>query len=163
MRFRFILVLLAAILLVTSVSATMTTTFNSSTDVIVNSTSIISDAKGVPYDMWICSILITLLFSVLSFIQFKHGEEGLISLITWFTSGFALFSAFNIDKITGSGLVVTSTGAVIFMEKHTLYHFDLIALSCLLPMFVCCLLNTGRIYLNMKAMKQIATVDDDET
>lgn len=161
MRFCFLLVLLAALILITSVSATMTTTFDSSTTVIVNSTSILSDATGVPYDMWIYSILMTLFLSVLTFVQFKHGEEGLICLTTWFTSGFALFSAYNVDRITGSGLMETSIGTIIFMEKHTIYHFDNIAIFYLLPMFVACLLNGGRIYMNMRTMNQIAKVDDD--
>lgn len=163
MRLRFLLVLLAMVILVSSVSATMTTTFDPTSTVIVNSTSVLSNATGIPYDLWLYSIAATLILLIVSFMSFKHGEEGLISIATWFTSGFALFSAFNIDKVTGSGLLGTGTTAMtyVFMEKHTLYHFDLIAWSCLLPLFVACLLNTGRIYMNMKTMNQVATVDDN--
>ena len=158
--FPHLLLLLALIVLIAPAMAAMTTTFDPATTVSVNSTSVLSNATGIPYDMWIYSIAITLLLLIISFMSFAHGEEGLISIATWFTSGFALFSAFNIDKITSTGLVETS-GTIIAMEIHTINHFDLIAWSCLLPMFVVCLLNTGRIYLNMKAMKQIATVDED--
>ena len=161
MRLRFPLFLLAMVVIVSSVSATMTTTFDPTTTVIVNSTTILSNATGIPWNLWIYSIATTLVLLIISFVNFKHGEEGLISIATWFTSGFALLSAFNIDRIVGGGFVETGAGAMIFMEKHTLYHFDLIAWSCLLPLFVACLLNTGRIYMNMKTMNQIATVDDE--
>jgi hypothetical protein len=164
MRFRFLLVLfLATTILATSASASMTTVFDPATSVIVNSTSVLSNAEGMPYDLWIYSILTSIVLLILSFVTFKHGEEGIISIATWFTSGFALFSAFNIDRIVGSGLMETSDGVIVFMEKHTLYHFDLMAWTCLLPLFVVCLLNTGRIYMNMRTMNQIARVDENES
>jgi hypothetical protein len=93
--------------------------------------------------------------------MFAHGEEGIVSIMAWFTSGFALLSAFNIDRIIGSEFIQNAAGHYVFMEKHTLYHFDMIAYSCLLPMLIFALLNTGRIYINMRSIRQIAVVEEE--
>ena len=161
MRYRLVLALFLILALVSSVHAAMTENFTSADTIIVNSTSLISNAPGVPYEMWLMSIVISIVLILISFFTFAHGEEGLISIMSWFTSAFALLSAFNVDRVIGSQMIQNAAGAYVFMEKHTLYHFDTIALTCLLPMLILALLNTGRIYINMRAVKQVAVVEEE--
>jgi hypothetical protein len=161
-RVLILLVPFLLILLVASVSGTMVQVFDPATPVVVNSTSVITDAQGVPFEMWILSIVASLVIILLSFFSFKHGEEGIISVMAWFTSGFALASAYNVDQITVSNAVALASGTVVVIEKHSLYHFDTIAMYCLAPMLVLALANTARIWINMRSMRQIATVDSEE-
>jgi hypothetical protein len=161
MRKPLLILLLLVVSLVTTATATMTTTFAPTDTVIVNTTYILNTATGTPYDIWIYSIVAAIVLVLVSLIKFPHGEEGIVSVMAWFPSAFALFAAFNIDKITASGIMQVSDVAATYMmvERHTLYHFDLIAYSCLLPLLICTLLNTARIWLNMKAIRQVAVVD----
>jgi hypothetical protein len=78
-----------------------------------------------------------------------------------FPVGLSFASAFNVDQITVAGITAL-TGSYTIIEKHTLYHFDLIAWSCLLPLLVFTFVNVGRIWINMKAIKQVAKVEPAE-
>jgi hypothetical protein len=155
------LFLLLSILLIVSPSmAAMTQVFNSTDTVIVNSTSTMSESTGAPYDLWVYSIIITALILLISFFQFPKGEEGLIAVMAIFTSGYALFSASNVDRIVGTGLQVSGT-TMVFMEKHVIYNFGNLYVY-LIPLFIFSLANPVRIWMNMRAMKQIATVDQED-
>ena len=152
--------LLAIASMVASVSAQMSANFSPSDHVVVNTTYLISNSPGLPYEIWILSIVATILLVLISFVSFPHGEEGLASIMAWFTSGLAFTSAFNVDHITSYG-VVASNLSYILIEKHTIYHFDMIAYVCLLPMLIFTVANSIRIWLNMKAMKEVARVEEE--
>ena len=161
MRFRLpSIAMLSLLSLISSVSASMVTNFSQTDNIIINSTSVISNAPGTPFGIWVASIIAAIILILISFFKFKDGEEGIVSVMAWFPSAFALYAAFNVDQITVAG-VVASSGTYAVIEKHSLYHFDLIAYACLLPLLVLALINTARIWLNTKAMKQIAAVDEE--
>lgn len=161
MRLRALTLTLFLTSLIASASATMTTIFNPADSVIVNSTYVISNAAGTPYNIWIAAIVAAILLIIIACFSFPYGAEGMISVMAWFPAGFAFATAFNVDQITVAG-VTAMTGSYTIVEKHTLYHFDLIAYTCLLPLLVCAILNTARIWLNMRALRQIAAPEETE-
>ena len=141
-------------------AASMFANFSETTSVIVNSTYVITDAPGTPMFMWIAAIIGTIILILISFLQFRHGEEGLVAVAAVFGSSFSFATAWNVDQITTSGIVLNGdTYAII--EKHTIYHFDTIALFILLPLLLFTLANVARIWLNYRRMKQIAVIETE--
>ena len=126
-------------------------------EVSINKTYVIEPAGTTPFNLWVGSILLGVFLVLLSFLKFRDGEEGLISVIAWIPIAFATFTSFAVDRITSTGYATDATGTPILIELHTVSSYPIIALV-LLIMLVFAMGNTYRIAANQMTMKEKAGV-----
>ena len=135
----FLLAVLILIGLITSVSAVQ--------PVIVNKTYVLEPAGTTPFNIWAGSIIMGVILFLLSLGKFPHGEEGIVSIISWIPLGFAMFTSMAVDRITSTGYAADTSGTPILIEMHTVgsyYDIAIVLLVLLLVAFG----NTYRIYAN---------------
>jgi len=150
--------LLFAILTIPA-SAAVTTAFGANDSIIVNRTDVMSDSKAVPISIWLLAIAISVILVVVSFLRFPVGEEVLVAIMAIPPAWYAYITAYNVDQIAVAGIATVSGGYQI-IEKHTIYHFDDLALFILLPFAVCTMINAFRIYSNYRQIKQAARFEE---
>lgn len=155
--------ILAILILITILSipasAAFTTTFGANDSVLVNRTDVMSDSKAVPINIWILTIVISIILVLISFVRFPIGEEILVAIMAIPPAWYAYLTAYNVDQITVSD-IVTVAGGYQIIEKHAIYHFDDIALFILLPFAVWTVVNAVRIYLNYRSIKQASRFEE---
>ena len=155
---RAFLLLILTLALASSVSAEMTQTVPAGYTAIVNQTWLLNNQPTTPYYLWVGAIALAIVLIITSFHKgFDYGERGIVSVMAWFPAGFAFTTAFSVDQVTSYGATSIATNQTLaLMEIHTIYHFDWIAYSCLLPLLILALLNTIGLYLSWKAMRSMA-------
>ena len=159
MRLQYIVFVALIFLLISPSFASMTTTFDSTDTILVNRTDVMSDSKEVPMQMWLLSIMVSIVLVIVSFSRFPVGEEILISIMAIAPAWYAYLTAHNVDQIVVTGITTVSGGYQI-IEKHTIYHFDDLALFILLPLAVFTIINSFRIWLNYRQIKRAAMFEE---
>jgi len=149
---------LGVLALACSASAQMQQTFPSYDTIIANQTWILSNATTTPIELWAGAILLTIALILVSFYKgFDLTERGVVSIMAWFSAGFAYTTAFSVDQITAAGVTsFVTNNTVVAIEQHTIYHFDWIAYTCLLPLLILAVLNTIGIYMSWRAIRNVA-------
>jgi hypothetical protein len=117
----------------------------------------IDESGATPYSFWIGCILAGLALLVISFIHFPAGEEGLVSIIAWIPIGFAMYAAFAVDMVTGSGAgaAVSGTSNYVAIEAHSVHSFPAVAVA-LFILLLGAIGNTIRIAGNLKKLNEAA-------
>jgi hypothetical protein len=117
----------------------------------------IDESGATPYSFWIGCILAGLALLVISFIHFPAGEEGLVSIIAWIPLGFAMYAAFAVDMVTGSGAGAAISGSsnYVAIEAHSIHSFPVAAVA-LFILLLGAIGNTIRIAGNMKKINEAA-------
>jgi hypothetical protein len=156
----FVLVLLAFIVIVPTVSAAnVTHQLPTSQDLTVNKTFTLNTGGSTPAVMWFGAILIGIILVILSFLPFPNGEEGLLSIAAWIPIAYAMYTAMKVDVITNAGTVVSAAG-VTQVESHTIYQFNTEAII-LLVLLAAAIGNTYRIWVSQKKMRELSNPEPE--
>jgi hypothetical protein len=117
----------------------------------------IDESGATPYSFWIGCILAGIALLVISFIHFPAGEEGLVSIIAWIPIGFAMYAAFAVDMVTGSGAGAAISGSsnYVAIEAHSIHSFPTVAIA-LFILLLGAIGNTIRIAGNLKKLNEAA-------
>ena len=121
----------------------------------INKTYVVEPSGTVPFIIWVGAIVVGIILVLISFLHFSDGEEGLVSIVSWFPIGFAFLTAFAVDRITSTGYSVAADGTPILIEMHTVSSYWYVAIP-LLVFLIFAIGNTIRIYSNQAGRKQIA-------
>ena len=112
----------------------------------INKTYMVDPGGSTPLALWEGAWIFGFALLVLSFIRFPYGAEGFISVLAWIPFGFALYTAFAIDRITSTGFTVDASGNPVLLETHTISSYPALAII-LLVLLVFSMGNTYRIWL----------------
>jgi hypothetical protein len=120
----------------------------------------VDESGATPYSFWIGCILAGLALLIISFVHFPAGEEGLVSVIAWIPIGFAMYAAFAVDMVTGSGAGAAISGAsnYVAIEAHSVHSFPAVAVA-LFILLLGAIGNTIRIAGNLKKLNEMAQPD----
>ena len=129
---KILLALFLITILITTVSAqNWTPSFDTTDKAIYNQSSSIDNSGSTPWEMFLASGLIGLglfLFSVRPRASAMELEvDAIIGTISTVPIGFCAWAAWNVDRITGSG-VTSQNGIYVMMVNHTLYSFPIIGI-----------------------------------
>jgi hypothetical protein len=117
----------------------------------------IDESGATPYSFWIGCILAGIALLVISFIHFPAGEEGLVSIIAWIPIGFAMYAAFAVDMVTGSGAGAAISGSsnYVAIEAHSIHSFPTVAIA-LFILLLGAIGNTIRIAGKLKKLNEMS-------
>ena len=114
------------------------------TDIVhYNRTYELDKSGTTPIDVWAAAIIVGVVLFLFSLLALPNGAEDIVSVLAWVPLGFACWSSFAVDTVTGAG-VTSQNGTYVLMEHHLVQSFPIIAILLLVFLFIA-IANTYRI------------------